>query len=96
MPAVPDDVLSGPSRLRELRCEAMNPPVDAYVVDLDAALRQEFLDVPVGEAEPQVPADRQGDDLGWEPVPGEGRARCRMRTRVSVRSHEHESPRLAA
>ena len=25
MPAVPDDVLSGPSRLRELRCEAMDP-----------------------------------------------------------------------
>jgi hypothetical protein len=87
MPAVPDQVLSGPSRLRELRCEAMDPPVDAYVVDLDAPLRQEFLDVPVGQAEPQVPADRQGDDLGWEPVPGEGRGRCRMRTRVSVRSH---------
>jgi hypothetical protein len=30
------------------------------------------VDVPVGEAEPQVPADRQGDDLRWEPVPGEG------------------------
>jgi hypothetical protein len=41
------------------------------VVDLDAALGQELLDVSVGKTEPQVPADRQGDDLGREPVPGE-------------------------
>jgi hypothetical protein len=42
------------------------------VVDLDAALGEELFDVPVGQAEPQVPPDRQGDDLGGEPVPGEG------------------------
>jgi hypothetical protein len=42
------------------------------VVHLDPALGKELLDVPVGETEAQVPADRQGDDLGREPVPGEG------------------------
>jgi len=42
------------------------------VVDLDAALGEELFDVPVGQAEAQVPADRQGDDLGREAVPGEG------------------------
>jgi hypothetical protein len=42
------------------------------VVDLDAALGEELFDVPVREAEAQVPADRQGDDLGREAVPGEG------------------------
>jgi hypothetical protein len=63
------DVLSSSSRLRELRCKALDPPVGADVVHLDPALGKELLDVPVGEAEAQVPADRQGDDLGREPVP---------------------------
>src|SRR6266540_1632129 len=56
----------------ELRRKALNPPVHRDVVDLDAALGEELFDVPVGEAEAQVPADRQGDDLGREAVPGEG------------------------
>jgi hypothetical protein len=34
------------------------------VVDPDAALGEELFDVPVGQAEPQVPAHCQGDDLG--------------------------------
>jgi len=56
VPAIPDDVLTGPSRLRELGREPLDPPVDAHVVDTDAALGEELLDVPVGQAEPQVPA----------------------------------------
>jgi hypothetical protein len=44
------------------------------VVDLDAAFRQELLDVSIGKTELQVSADRQGDDLGREAVPGEGRS----------------------
>jgi hypothetical protein len=36
------------------------------VVDLDTALGEEFLDVAVGQAEAQVPADRQHDHLRWE------------------------------
>jgi hypothetical protein len=50
----------------------LDPSVDRDVVDLDPALGQQLLDVSVGEAEAQVPADRQGDDLRREPVPGEG------------------------
>jgi hypothetical protein len=72
MPAIPDNVLSGPSRLRELRREPLDPPVDAHVVDLDAAFGEELFDVSVGEGEPQAPADGQRDDLGREPIPGEG------------------------
>ncbi len=72
MPAIPDDVLSRPGCLRELRCEPLDPPEDRDVVDLDPALGQELLDVPVGQAEPQVPPHRKRDDLGREPVPGEG------------------------
>ena len=60
MPAIPDDVQSRPSRLRELRREPLDPPVDGHVIDLDAALGEELFHVPIGQAEPQVPPDRQG------------------------------------
>jgi hypothetical protein len=43
------------------------------VVDLDAALGQQLLDVAVGEAEAQIPADRYDNDIGWEAEAGEGR-----------------------
>ena len=72
MPAIPDDVPAGPSCLGELRREALDSPVDGDVIDLNPALREKLLNVPVGKPEPQVPPDRQGDDLGREPVPGEG------------------------
>jgi hypothetical protein len=45
------------------------------VVDLDAALGKEFLDVAVGQAEARVPADRDDDHLEWEAEAGEGRSR---------------------
>jgi len=72
MPAIPNNVLSSPSRLRELRREPLDPPVHGHVIDLDAAFGEELFHVSVGEGKPQVPADRKGDDLGREPVPGEG------------------------
>src|SRR6266540_1881062 len=72
VPPIPHDVATGSGGLGELRGEPLDPPVHRDVVDLDAAFGQELLDVPVGEAEPQVPTDRQGDDLGREPIPGEG------------------------
>ena len=64
VPAIPDQVSSGSCRPGELGREPLDPTVDCDVVDLDAALAQELLDVPVRQAEPQVPADRQGDDFG--------------------------------
>ena len=51
MPAVPDDVATSGSGLGELRCEPMHPPVHRDVVDFDAALRQELLDIPEGKTE---------------------------------------------
>ena len=72
MPAITDQMLSGSCGLGELQREALDPAVDHDVVDLDPALAQELLDVPIRQAEPQVPADRQGDDLWREPIPGEG------------------------
>ena len=50
----------GPGSLGQQRSEALDPPVDGDVVDLDAAFGEEFLDVAVGQTEAEVPADRQG------------------------------------
>jgi hypothetical protein len=84
VPAITDEVLSSSCGLGELRRQALDPAVDRDVVDLDPALGQELLDVPVGQAEPQVPADRQSDDFGWETVPGEGRTGRWVGVRVGV------------
>ena len=43
------------------------------MVDLDAALDQQLLDVAVGQVVPQVPAHRDHDHLRREPEPGERR-----------------------
>jgi hypothetical protein len=92
MPAIPDQVLSSSCGPGELRREALDPAVDRDVIDLDPALGQELLDVPVGEAEPQVPTDRQGDDFGWETVPGEGRTGRWVWVRVRGVISSRESP----
>ena len=53
MPAIADHVLAGSCCVRELRREALDPPVDRHVVDLDAPLGHELFDVPVGETKPE-------------------------------------------
>jgi hypothetical protein len=40
------------------------------VVDLDAALGEQLLDIAVGQVEAQIPADRKDDDLGREAEAG--------------------------
>jgi hypothetical protein len=48
---------------------------DLDVVDLDAALGQQFFHVTVREVEPQIPAHREDDHLGPKPKPSERRRR---------------------
>ncbi len=43
------------------------------MVDLDAALGEQLLEVAMRQAEPQVPAHCNDDRLGWEAEPGKGR-----------------------
>jgi len=71
-PAASDGVSAGAGRLGEQRREPLDPPVDGDVVDLDAALGEQLLDVAIGQPEAQVPADRQHDHVGWEAEAGEG------------------------
>jgi hypothetical protein len=63
LPAVTDRVPTRPSGLDQQRREPQHPPIDCDVVDLDPALGEEFFDVAVGQAEAQVPADRDDDDI---------------------------------
>jgi hypothetical protein len=42
------------------------------VVDLETALGEQLLDVAIGQAEAQIPADRDDDDVGREAEAGEG------------------------
>jgi hypothetical protein len=42
------------------------------VIDLDAALGAQFLDIAVGQAKAQVTADGEDDHVGWEVEAGEG------------------------
>ena len=58
-----------PSGVGQQRREPQHPPVDGDVVDLDAALGQQFFDVAIGQAEAQGPGDRHDDRIGWEAKP---------------------------
>jgi hypothetical protein len=75
LPAVADSMAARLGGVGQQRGEAEHPPVDSHVVDLDATLGEQFLDVTVGQPEAQVLADSDDDDIGREPEPGEGGAR---------------------
>ena len=62
------------------------PAVDGDVIHGDAALGQQLLDVPVGQAVAQVPADRERDHLPREPEAGEDRGRARCSHQTSLQS----------
>jgi hypothetical protein len=53
------------------RVNRWTPPIDGDVIDGDTVLSQQFLHVAVGQAIPQVPADRDRDHLGREPEASE-------------------------
>jgi hypothetical protein len=75
LPAIADAVAAGPGGVGQQRREPLHPSIDRHVVDLDAALGEEFFEVAVGQAEAQVPADREHNHLGWEAEAGEGGVR---------------------
>jgi hypothetical protein len=70
-PPVPDGAPARTGRVDQLRGESLDPPVQGHMVHLDAALGEQLLQIPVGQAAPQVPADRQQDDGPRESEPGE-------------------------
>jgi hypothetical protein len=75
-----------PSSLGQQRCEPLDPAIDGDVVDFDAPFAEQLLDVAVGEAEAQVPVDRDDNDIGWEPEASEVKSWNRRKARTA-RSH---------
>jgi hypothetical protein len=75
LPAISHAMPAGPGGVGQQRREPQHPPVDGDVVDLDAPLDEQLLDISVGQAEAQVPADREHDHIRGEAEPGEGGAR---------------------
>ena len=54
---------------RQLGCVALDPSPDGGVVDVDAALGQQFLDFAVRQAVTEIPTDGANDDLGFKLPP---------------------------
>jgi hypothetical protein len=57
---------AGPGGVGKQRREPQHQAVDGDVVDLDATLDERLLDVAVGQAEAQLPPDRQHDCIRRE------------------------------
>ncbi len=87
LPAIADAVAAWPRGVGQQWREPLHPAVDGDVVDLDAALGEEFFDVALGQAEAQLPADRNDDDIGWEAEAGERGARRDPLARWASSSH---------
>jgi len=76
-PPITRHVAAGTCRFDELWCEALDPTVDADVINGDATLGQQLFDVAVGQAVPQVPAHCDRDHLTREAKASERRGRRR-------------------
>jgi hypothetical protein len=86
LPAISNTMSARPSSLGQQRCEPLHPAIHGDVVDLDAPFAEQLLDVAVGEAEAQVPVDRDDNHIGWESEASKVRSWNRSRARTA-RSH---------
>jgi hypothetical protein len=86
-PPVPRRVPARARRVHTLGGEPLHPPVQGDVIHLDAALGENLLQVSVGQAEAQIPADREQDQVRWEPEPRERRRSLNGRPRTAVALH---------
>jgi hypothetical protein len=84
-PPVTRGVTSWPGGVDELGSEGLHPADDRDVVDLDAALSEQLLNVAVRQPVTQIPAHSDRDHLAREPVPGRSeRARPRANHTISL------------
>lgn len=82
-----------PSGLDQQRREPLHPPVQRDVIDFDASLGEEFLEVAIRQAEAQVPADRQQDYLRLDRYPAKATEPRRVCGQVRRRVIPSASPR---
>src|SRR4051812_33203769 len=86
-PPVADRVSARSGRIGEEWREALHPPVDGDVIDLDPTLAEQLFDIAVGEPVPQIPTHREDDDLRREPEPDERRTRRYGHRTETTRPH---------
>jgi hypothetical protein len=72
-PVTAHAVAAWPGRLHQQRREPLDPSEQGDMVDLDAALSEELLQITVRQSVAQVPAHGDQDDLWREPESGERR-----------------------
>ena len=70
-PARSDGVAAWSRRFDQHRGEALRPAEQGHVINVDATLREELLEVAIRQSEAQVPTHPQHDHLGREPEPSE-------------------------
>jgi hypothetical protein len=81
-PAITNTVPARPSRVDDQRGEALHPPINRHVINVDTAFREQFFDVTVRQAVAEVPADGQQDEVRREPKSSE-------RNRSSTATADH-------
>jgi hypothetical protein len=57
-PASPDSVATWSRRVTQQRCKPLYPTVKCHVIHDDTTLGKQFVEVTVGQPEPQIPAHR--------------------------------------
>jgi hypothetical protein len=92
--AAADPMPGKPGRVGQQRRKPLHPPVHGDMIHLDATVGQQLLHIPIGQAEPQIPAHRQHDHIRWEAEPGERRAWTRWTAGRLDRLHADGSCRV--
>jgi hypothetical protein len=89
-----DGMPAGPRCVDEDRSEPLDPAVQGHLVDLDASLCEEFLEVAIGESVAQPPLHGAKDHLRWQSEPSEASGglmddRWRRRRRAPLHPGNH-------
>ena len=66
-PAATNRVATRPSRVNQQRREALHPPLDGDVINLDTAFGEQLFNITVREPISQIPAHRQQDHIRGNP-----------------------------
>jgi hypothetical protein len=70
-------------RINQLGGESLDPPIQGDVIDVEAALGEELLQIPVREAAPPVAAHREQNHIRREPEPRERRRGLNARAKAA-------------
>ena len=74
-PTILSDVPTMPGGVDKFRCEALHPPIHRHMINGDAALSQQLLDIAIAQSVAQVLAHRYSDHFPRKAVTGGRRQR---------------------